>query len=123
MPFTPTVKERFVHIAWHGNVTQTDLMALGQELPKIAASLGCAPDVLHTFGELGDKVFTPWAAFEHSIRRETTPMKNVVKSAVVATTPQVLAVARMMQALNRNPGLTMEIFSSETDALAWLNGT
>ncbi|MBK8475247.1 MAG: STAS/SEC14 domain-containing protein [Opitutaceae bacterium] len=109
-----------MHIAWQGDVTKEDLVSIGKLLPKLAATLGFAPDVLHTFAEMNGPDFTPWTAFEHSLRQETVRLRNAAKSAVVAKNPQVQAVARMMQALNRNPNIAMEIFASEELALAWL---
>ncbi len=120
MPYTHEVKNRIVHIAWQGDVTKEDLGAIGRLLPKLAATLGFAPDVLHTFAEMNGPAFAPWTAFEYSLRQETVRLRNAAKSAVVAKTPQVQAVARMMQALNRNPNIAMEIFASEEMALAWL---
>ena len=121
MPYTHTVRDRIVHIAWKGDVNRDDMRSIGQLLPQLAESLGFAPDVLHTFTEMTGPAFEAWTAFEHSLRQEKVRLRNAAKSAVVAKTLKVHVVARMMQALNRNPNLTMEIFTSDEDALAWLH--
>ena len=120
MPATHEVKDRIVHFSWTGSVTGEDLKSLGQTLQTLGASLGFAPDVLHTFDQMNGAPFEPWSGFEHSLRQERVRLRNATKSALVAKTPEVLAVARMMQTLNRNPNLAMEIFPSEETALAWL---
>jgi hypothetical protein len=120
MPATHEVKDRIVHFSWRGTVTGEDLRSIGQTLQALGTSLGFAPDVLHTFDEMNGAEFEPWAGFEHSLRQERLRLRNAAKSALVAKTPKVLAVARMMQTLNRNPNLAMEIFPTEEAALAWL---
>ena len=120
MPATHEVKDRIVHFSWSGTVTAEDLRSLVKTLQALGASLGFAPDVLHTFDEMDGAAFEPWSGFEHSLRQERVRLHNAAKSALVAKTPKVQAVARMMQTLNRNPNLAMEIFPSEETALAWL---
>ncbi len=120
MPFTHTIEEQFVHIRWSGVLTKDDLQAIGKLLPAIGAQLRRAPHVLHNFDAVERCAFPPIAALEQSVQRKRVQMPFPVKSATVARTPEVLAMARVFQALNRNQNLEMEIFDSEEAARRWL---
>jgi len=121
MPYTATVEGRNVHIAWHGVVSREDLQSIGKEIPRLAAELGFAPNVLHTFGTMTGYTFQPIAAYVVALVRKRVTIPHPVKSVSVATTPETRKMAQFFKTLNRSPNLTMEIFESETAARAWLN--
>lgn len=122
MPYERVIDAAFVHYRWRGEFTKSDLLAIGRELPELAQRLGYAPNVLHTFPKgLAGKI-EPWTVFEHSIRRRNTVLQNPAKVAWVAREPQLLAVGRMLQELNRNPNIAIEIFAGEAAARRWLSG-
>ena len=121
MPFSIKVLDDHVHIDWYGVLSNEDLHYIGSKLPEIAKKLGHAPDVLHTFDKVTEATMKPWDAFQHSLRREDTRLANKARSAAVAKTEKVRAMALLFQQLNRNPHIEMEIFPSEAEALAWLH--
>ena len=53
-------------------------------------------------------------------KRRKAPLKNAVKSAIVAGDAVQYGFARMYQTLNEHPYLRIEIFQSEEPARAWL---
>lgn len=123
MPYKHSRKEEFVHIAWHGELTNEDLVAVGRELPKLAAELGYAPHVLHTFDEVTGANVEPWTVFEHSLRHRDVPLRNRAKAAWVVRTPEMRRMGELFQELNRNPNFEIRLFNSETAALRWLRST
>jgi len=122
MPYTLKITDEFLGIEWYGVLTPQDLTAIGQDLPRIGRNLGHALHVLHTFDAVTRIDFDPLAAYHHTIRREDIHIPQAVKSAAVAKTPEVFAMARMMQELNRNPMIEMRVFDADADALAWICG-
>ncbi|MBK8475551.1 MAG: hypothetical protein IPL39_04370 [Opitutaceae bacterium] len=120
MPYTYTIEDRIVHLAWSGVVAKEDLQAIGREMPRLAAELGFAPDVLHTFDAVAGYSFQPIAAYALSLLRKRVVIPYPVRSAAVARTPESLALARIFIALNRTRNLTMEVFDSEEKARRWI---
>jgi hypothetical protein len=124
MPFTYTIEGRLLHFHWSGTLTQTDIQAMGAAMPKLSQQVvgatGKMPDVLHDFEAVESCDFPPIAAYDQSLRRRNVPIPRPVKSAIIASQNGGRAMARLFQALNRNPNLTMEIFDSEAAARQWL---
>lgn len=121
MPFSHTVEDRVVHVAWHGLVSREDLQAFGKAMPQLVASLGFIPDVLHTFEAVDGYGFQPITVYMFSLLRKRVHIPKPVRSAVVATTPETRSLAKVFKALNRTKNLEMEIFDSEVAARRWLS--
>jgi hypothetical protein len=120
MPYTHTVEGRIVHIVWSGVVSKEDLQSLGEDLPRFAAELGFAPDLLHNFDAVTGYGFQPIAAYMLSLVRKRLAIAHPVKSASVAKTPELRRMVQIFKTLNRTHNLTMEIFDSEEAARRWL---
>ena len=93
VPYTYTIEDRIVHLAWSGVVAKEDLQAIGREMPRLAAELGFAPDVLHTFDAVAGYSFQPIAAYALSLLRKRVVIPYPVRSAAVARTPESLALS------------------------------
>lgn len=120
MPFTATVEDRIVHIAWQGVVSEEDLCQVDREIPRLAAELRFAPNVLHTFDKVTQRGFEPKAVYAVSQQRSQRRIPVPVRSALVVKTPEARRVAEVFMALNRSPNLTIETFASGKAARAWL---
>jgi hypothetical protein len=120
MPFTATVEDKIIHIAWEGVVSQDDLQHVDREIPRLATELRFAPNVLHTFDAVTERGFEPMAVYAVSQQRRQRKIPVPVKSALVVRTPEARRVAEVFMALNRTPNLTLETFDSEKRARAWL---
>jgi hypothetical protein len=55
-------------------------------------------------------------------RRRKAPLKNKVKSAIVAPRLDQFGFARMFATLNDNPNIEIQIFNDRDRALEWLGG-
>ena len=121
MPYSYIIEGRVVHIVWSGVISKEDLQSVGKAMPRLAAELGFAPDVLHTFDTVIGHSFQPLAAYMFSLLRKRVEIPNPVRSAAVATTPEGKSMARMMATLNRNHNLEMKVFASEEAARRWLD--
>lgn len=120
MPISHTIEGRVVHLAWSGVITNADLAAIGALMPRLVKELGFVPHVLNTYDGVIGADLDPDAIYAQSMQRRQHPIPPQAKSALVAATPVVLSMARVFQAMNRDPRLQMEIFSSEAEARAWL---
>lgn len=120
VPYNYTIEDRIVHLAWSGVVSKEDLQAIGKEMPRLAAELGFAPDVLHTFDAVAGYSFQPIAAYALSLLRKRAVIPYPVRSAAVARTPETRALARIFVALNRTRNLKMEVFEAEEPARRWI---
>ncbi len=121
MPFTYEIEDRLVVFRWSGVMTRADLQALMTVMPELAARAGFGVPVLHHFDDVTSCEFPPLAALDHSAQRRNVVIPGPVKSATIAKRSEVRAMARVFQALNRNPTLQMEIFDSEEAAREWLS--
>jgi len=57
--------------------------------------------------------------FNFAVRRSTQRFTRVVKSAIIATKPVQVAMARIYDAVNVNPQIRVRIVSSVADATEW----
>ena len=53
--------------------------------------------------------------------RTNAPIRNMVKSALVATDQMQFGYARMFASLNHNPNITIQIFQTREAALEWIS--
>lgn len=120
MPYTYTIEGRIVHLAWHGVVSREDLGALGADMPRIGRQLGFAPDVIHTFQDVTGYSFQPLVAYTYSLLQKRVQIPNPIRAAIVATSKDGNALAKVFKTLNRTRNLEMEIFADEAAARAWL---
>ena len=126
MPFSHTVEDRLLHITWFGVITRDDLQRFGESMPRIVAELGYSPNLLHTFAAVEGYTFQPLMVYTFSLLRKRVAIPSPVLSAAVARAnnparnKEVLALARLFKAMNRSPNLTIEVFTDEAAARAWL---
>jgi len=124
MPFIHTIAGRLITFIWSGTQTREDLQCINTLMPELSRTVvaqeGDVPQVLHDLSALDGCDFPPITAYEHSVERKRILIPHPIKSATIAKTSEVRAMARVVQALNRNPNLEMEIFDTKEAALAWL---
>ncbi len=120
MPFEIKVEPDFVRATVWGVLTEADLWALVDAAEAIERSSPRIPDRLTDLtGVEGVQLGFP-AVRALAERRRTAAFPNAFKSALVARDPVMVGFARMFQTLNDSPQITIEIFSDEDAALAWL---
>lgn len=120
MPYKATQTDGYVHIQWHGMLKAQDLLALAHELPRIGATLGYAPNVLHTFAGMTGTQIEPWSMLQHSLRRRDTPMPNPIRVAWVTDDAEIRRMGELFQELNRNPNIEISVFDAGAAAKIWM---
>ena len=120
MPITTDYQGEFIVIKMSGSVSLPELLEHAERIAAIEASQAVTSHRITIFpkGLVCDLSFPELHAF--AAKRRAAPLKNPVKSAIVAGDAVQFGFARMYQTLNEHPNLRVEIFQSEEPAFAWL---
>lgn len=120
MPITTDYQGEFIVIKMSGSVSLPELLEHAGQIAAIEASQSITSHRIAILpsGLVCDLSFPELHAF--AAKRRAAPLKNPVKSAIVAGDAVQYGFARMYQTLNAHPNLQVEIFQSEAVALAWL---
>lgn len=107
-------------ITFTGTITSLDLDQIGDKAERLESELTPTPDRMTDLTscesiDLDYKKMVPFAS-----RRSEAPLKNDVKSALIASKPVHYGFAHMFSTLNTNPKITIQVFSDVKDALKWL---
>lgn len=120
MPYSYTIDDRIVHVSWSGVIAKDDLKSFGEDMPRVGRELGFAPDVIHTFDGVAGHSFQPIAAYLYSLLQKRVQIPNPIRAAIVASTPEGKAMAKVFTTLNRSRNLEMGVFADEASARRWL---
>lgn len=120
MPFRIEITPTYVHVDWHGEMTNRDLIDLAIEMPRIGQMLGKVPNVLHTYEQVEQMHLDFGALHAHASGLSRLKLPNRSRTAMVCCSPVSFGMGRMMQSLNSNPDLEMEVFDSVEAARRWI---
>lgn len=120
MPYEIQVEEGMVRTQMAGRLTLPELTRLAHFFGELEARSAVSPHRLLDLSKV-DGVDMDFADMEElAAQRRAAPLKNLVKSAILAPKPVLFGFARMFQTLNRHPQIQVEIFTELNDALRWL---
>lgn len=122
MPCVVTRTPGWVLIEFSGTVSKSEFLEGAQALTALDADADCPRSRLYMLGGMfaRDLDFATLNAALEQRRDET--FTSPVRSAVVATTPAAVNVARLVTAMNTNDQITIQTFRAREDAEAWLKG-
>jgi hypothetical protein len=121
MPFDIKVENNIIYVAFRGRVNSEDLERLADASEKIEAENTVSPDRLIDYS-LSEGIDLSTSALEnYSDRRCRTPLKNHIKSAVVAPDALSYGLSRMIQTFIDNPQMTVQVFTDRDLALKWIS--
>jgi len=120
MPFEIITADEVLCITFQGLFDTDCLHEAVTQVERIEAEAAVSPDRLIdlTAVESMELTFADMKRFA-DIRR-VAPLKNKVKSAIVAPQPVHRGFARMFQTILENPKITVNIFPDRNSACAWL---
>jgi hypothetical protein len=120
MAFDLKIEDGIVDVIFHGTFSSKDLERLADEADRIEAEFDVTPHRIVDLSpsEAIDLDSTAMEVFAD--RRRRAPLKNKVKSAIVASRPMQYAFALMFQTINKNPKIRLRIFTDRDRALIWL---
>ena len=109
-----------VDIRLHGTVNSTELREVAEATGKIEEELPVSPNRIIDLS-LVDEFQLDFREMEQIAKlRRTAPLKNKVKSEIIANKPVQYGYARMFQTLNDNPNIDLELFTDRAEGLAWI---
>ena len=122
MPYDLQIADRLLRLTFHGNITSADLARLSGELADAESQSEVS---LNGFADLSAAVgvnldFDQMLVFAE--KRRVTPLKNRVRTAIVAPKDIQFGFARMFQTLNTHPKVTVKVFRDAPSAMQWLDG-
>ncbi len=120
MPVSLKYSGNFIEIRMHGRLVLEELLAASREIAQAEATM---PVALHRLTDMSEVTATTIAFADieaFAAQRRVAPLKNPVRSAVVAGNDVQFGLARMFQALNDNPRISIKVFRDMAGARAWL---
>ena len=120
MPYRITTESHFLRIALSGAVTLQDLRSALQELNALDAAAERTPSRLTDLRFISSSEIKAENIMAAAENRRTQRFRNPFRSAILAPDPARYGYARMFQALNTHPDITLQVFTDEATAIAWL---
>lgn len=123
MPIEITEKGTYFLARWYGVITAGDLVRLASEAETLENAL---PEPLDRIADISEVSSFEIGYPELSAlaeRRRARKFSHSVKSAIIATSPVQVGLARMFQTLNDNPQIEIRVLRSVEEALNWFTGT
>lgn len=107
-------------LTMRGCVTSEELLNAAAQTAKIESEIEVSPQRIVDLSLVEDMNLNFADMHQVAETRKAAPLKNAVKSAIVAPQPVQYGFARMFQTLNKNPQITVQIFTARQDAIDWL---
>lgn len=120
MPYRITTESHFLRIALSGAVTLQDLRSALQELNTLDAAAERTPSRLTDLRFISSSEIKAENIMAAAESRRMQRFRNPFRSAILAPDPARYGYARMFQALNTHPDITLQVFTDEATAIAWL---
>ena len=120
MPYRLTPGPDFLRIAFFGQMTRPEFRDALRELVELEATAEHVPDRLTDLGGVESSELQAEDIQDLARRRRETPYANSFRSAIVAPKPAQFGYGRMFQVLNDHPNITLQVFTEEAAAIAWL---
>jgi hypothetical protein len=120
MPINFQLREGFIEVDFYGKVTLLDLRQAMSAIIDAESRLAVTPDRITYLSDADFSEFSSMHVVAAAESRRAAPLKNKIKSAIVATQPEQFGLARMFMSLNQNPDTSTMIFKDVTSAHQWL---
>jgi hypothetical protein len=120
MALTFQIRDGLIELTFRGDIMAKDIVQAVVLVRDAEAELDVSPDRISDLSDtnLGRLETEDVREFAH--QRNTVPMKNKVKSAIIAPKPEQFGLARLFQAHNENPMVEVQVFRDATSAYDWL---
>ena len=115
--------EDAIRITFPRTVRKEDIVSLIEEINLVEDEYSPFPDRIVDFREVELFDFRADGMFQFARHRAEKKFPNRLKSALLIGNDYQLGVARMFQTLNTNPQMTVEIFTDERKAAAWIRSS
>jgi len=109
-----------LELIFHGDVTADDFSAPLDFFREVEARLEVSPDRITDLSAANLMPLSADFLKRYAASRTQVPLKNKVKSAIIAPAPDQFGLARMFQTFNENPSIEIQLFRDAASAYAWL---
>ena len=120
MPINIQMHKGLLEFVFHGDVGADDFLAVVESVQDIEARLEVTPDRVTDLSAANMMPLNSDVLRRYAISRTTVPLKNKVKSAIIAPEPDQFGLARIFQTFNENPWIEIKLFRDAASAYAWL---
>lgn len=122
MPYRFLATPDLIEFQVFGVLRIEDLLAAAKETAEIERTAPVSPHRITDLSRADDLDMTFSKMADFAALRRAAPLKNNVRSAIVATKQVQVGFARMYQTLNDNPQIEVRIFNNYQVARAWVEG-
>jgi hypothetical protein len=123
MPINVQMHNGLLELIFHGDITADDFQAPVEFFQELEARLEVTPDRVADLSAANLMPLSADFVKNFAASRTNVPLKNKVKSAIIAPKPDQFGLARMFQAFNENPAIEIKLFQDAPSAYAWLGRT
>lgn len=121
MRFEFQIQDGVVFSRFLGRVTGADILDHARYLAGLETESEVSPDRLTDLSAT-DAMDVVFEDIERLAKvRRSAPLRNPIRSAIVAPKDIQYGLARMFQTLNDNPEIILEVFRDTASARQWLN--
>jgi hypothetical protein len=120
MPVKYQIRDGLFEMAIHGKVTTQDMRQTLAAVTDIESRLPVTPDRIMDLSEADFSGLSSADVVAVAESRRVAPLKNKIKSAIIATQPEQFGLGRLFMGRNQNPEITIMIFKDTASAYQWL---
>jgi hypothetical protein len=120
MSYSIQILDGVVDIRLRGTINSMELREVADAARKIEEEAPTSPNRIVDLSLVDEFHLDFGAMGQLANLRQSAPLKNKVKSAIVASKPAQFGYARMYQMLNENPDVNLELFTDREKGLAWI---
>jgi hypothetical protein len=120
MPIRSYFDAETLRLDFSGHVSREELFRALRELETLEAAPAVTPHRIVDLSAITESANSFPEVFALAAQRKRRQFPNAFKSAIVATRPADIGIARMFQTLNDHPQIRIRIFPDLAAAQAWL---
>ena len=120
MAFNVQICDGLIELDFHGKVRIDDLQQALQAVEDLESRLGVTPDRITDMSGADTSELRSGDLVALAEKRRKAKLKNKIKSAIVAPSPEHYGLARMFMGFNQNPDISIMIFRDSASAYQWL---
>ncbi|MDB6024797.1 MAG: hypothetical protein JWM68_1020 [Verrucomicrobiales bacterium] len=120
MPYEIDIAGPIWRVTYTGTLTSNELVKLFEESYRLEHDLQVVPSRICDLSRVQDIHLNFQDMLGVANRRREARFPNAFKSALIAANPVQFGFARMFQTLNDNPQISIKIFSTVEEGVAWI---
>ena len=109
-----------LELVFHGDITADDFQAPVEFFTELETRLEVTPDRVTDLSAANLMPLNADFVKRLGASRARAPIKNKIKSAIIAPEPDQFGLARIFQTFNENPSIEIKVFRDAASAYAWL---